>query len=54
LFIWYQTIHNTLIYNIRENKLAHGHNDVMYALNVILFSQTTENIGFCVADKRAI
>ena len=47
-------IHNTIIYNIRV--LSHDHYDIINALKIMwcFFSQTTEIIVFCVADKRNI
>ena len=45
-------IYNTSIYNMRENCLSHGHNDITFALEITCFlSQTTVNIVFYVADK---
>jgi len=41
---------------LERTKLSHDHNDFTNALKIMwcFFSQTTEIIVFCVADKRNI
>ena len=38
----------------KEREMSHGQNDVTNALLFVFFSQTTENVLFCVTAKRNI